>query len=93
MEDEMENILDQLKAFNWKTRHLVTNTLYHQVDENTVTTKSIVLVTLQGGNLDAPQLDYSAEARATLVKDKDGNWKFQSLAVLADNAPVAAKKR
>ncbi|TIV43128.1 MAG: hypothetical protein E5V84_01415 [Mesorhizobium sp.] len=58
-------------------------------------TKSIVLVTLQDSHSPAPVLDYSADARASLVKGDDDIWRFQSLTVHADYAAgsVAAKKR
>jgi SnoaL-like protein len=82
------------KDHDLQTRHLVTNTLFDAAEDGkTVKTKSTVLVTLQASNLEAPELDYSADVRATLAKDGDGKWKFQSLTVYADNAAIVAKKR
>lgn len=94
LETEMTSITKYLKDHNLQTRHLVTNTLFDAAEDGkTVKTKSTVLVTLQASNLEAPELDYSADVRATLAKDGDGNWKFQSLTVYADNAAIVAKKR
>ncbi|AZO24302.1 MAG: nuclear transport factor 2 family protein [Mesorhizobium sp.] len=93
--EQMKIILKKMKTDQLQTRHLVTNTLFDVVDDKTVNTKSIVLVTLQDSHSPAPVLDYSADARASFVKGNDGTWRFQSLTVYADYVvgSVAAKKR
>lgn len=89
----MQTITNDLSEGRVQSRHLVTNTLFDIVDDKTVNTKSIVLVTVQYADYPAPNLDYSADARATLVKGEDGRWKFQSLTVHADTAAALTKKR
>jgi hypothetical protein len=94
LEIQMPVITQFLITQALQTRHLVTNTLFDKVDDQTVRTKSTVLVTIQAASYEAPDLDYSADVRATLVLDeKDGKWKFQDLTVYADNAPSFEKKR
>ncbi|MER9423058.1 nuclear transport factor 2 family protein [Mesorhizobium sp. M0317] len=92
---QMKIIVKKLETDKLQTRHLVTNTLFDVVDDKTVNTKSIVLVTMQDSHASAPSLDYSADARASVVKGDDGMWRFQSLTVHADYdaGSVAAKKR
>jgi hypothetical protein len=89
----MQAIATDLEHDQTQTRHLVTNTLFDRIDDKTVNTKSIVLVTVQTAGYPAPNLDYSADARATLVKGADGTWKFQSLTVHADTYAALTKKR
>jgi hypothetical protein len=89
----MQTIAAGLESDQVQSRHLVTNTLFDKEDDKTVKTKSIVLVTVQTAGYPAPVLDYSADARATLVKGEDGNWKFQSLTVHADTSAALTKKR
>lgn len=92
---QMTIILKKMETDSLQTRHLVTNTLFDVVDDKTVNTKSIVLVTLQDSHSPAPVLDYSADARASFAKGNDGTWRFQSLTVYADYVAgsIAAKKR
>lgn len=90
---QMGIITNQLGEDGLQTRHLVTNTLFDVVGDKTVNTKSIVLVTVQDSNASVPSIDYSADARATLVKRDDGTWRFQSLTIHADYPNVVAKKR
>lgn len=89
----MQAITALLASDRIQSRHLVTNTLFDKGDDKTVNTKSIVLVTVQTSGYPAPNLDYSADARATLVKGADGTWKFQSLTVHADTSAPLTKKR
>jgi hypothetical protein len=90
---QMTIITDELKAQQIQTRHLVTNTLFGLDPETkAVITKSTVLVTIQSFNLAAPDLDYTADVRATYVI-KNGTWRFKNLTVYADNAPPTVKKR
>ena len=93
---QMGIIAGQLEVDNLRVRHLVTNTLYDKLDDKTVITKSTVLVTVQAAGYPTPNLDYSADARATLVKGDDNTWRFQWLTIHADYAPAGdgvAKKR
>jgi hypothetical protein len=90
---QMAIIVGQLATGKLQTRHLVTNTLFDVVDSKTVHTRSIVLVTVQDADSSMPSLDYSADARATLVKGDDDAWRFQSLTIHADYPAVVAKKR
>ncbi|WP_192355438.1 nuclear transport factor 2 family protein [Mesorhizobium mediterraneum] len=90
---QMTAITDDLETQNLQTRHLVTNTLFGvDKEKNAIITKSTVLVTIQAPSLAAPDLDYSADVRATFV-NKNGTWKFTNLTVYADNAPAIVKKR
>ena len=89
----MQAITKELEDDRIQTRHFVTNTLFDVIDEKTINTKSTVLVTVQLAILEKPQLDYTADARATVVKDKDGNWTFRSLTIHADTGAAVTKKR
>jgi len=91
---QMGIILKDLESKNLHTRHLVTNTLFDVIDEKTIKTKSIVLVTLQDSDSSEPVVDYSADARATFTKvTNDSPWRFQSLTIHADTPATVARKR
>jgi hypothetical protein len=90
---QMTIITGQLAAGNLQTRHLVTNTVFDVVDDTTVNTRSIVLVTIQDSHSSAPVLDYSGDARATFLKSDNNTWLFQSLTIHTDNGAAVAKKR
>jgi hypothetical protein len=93
LQELMQLIFNDLFAHHLRTRHLITNTLFGSGPGEAVITKSTELVTTQSTNLEAPDLDYSADLRTTVEKDSKGIWKFRNVTVFADHAAVTIKKR
>ena len=90
-DSEMAAITQDLKDQGLQTAAMG-DTLFDAQDKM-IKTKSTVLVTAQDANLGAPDLDYTADIRATFQQLDNDTWKFRDLTVYADNAPPVVKKR
>ena len=87
--DDVAGYLGDLTAFLnlhiLKTRHFTSNTILNLVSPDTVQGKAAVLVTLQNGYSETPELDYTATLKAEFKRGTDGNWRFNKLSILVDS--------
>ena len=65
--------------------HFTSNTILNLVSPDTVQGKAAVLVTLQNGYSETPELDYTATLKAEFKRGTDGNWRFNKLSILVDS--------
>ncbi|TIT18180.1 MAG: hypothetical protein E5W70_30155 [Mesorhizobium sp.] len=72
----------------FQPRHFLSNTLLRasKTGEDALDSKTTMLVTIQRleGDRVLPEPDYTADVRATLLRDSDQNWRFNLLVVYAD---------
>jgi hypothetical protein len=76
-----------------KPIHLVANTVLTLVGKDIVQEKSIVALLIQKPNTTGPVIEYTAELRGIVVRDKSGNWRFRKRLIIIDNPSIVSYAR
>ena len=98
VDSHLGDLTGYLNSHNLWTRHIVSNLILSEVDDDTVLGKATVLVLLQNAYSETPTLDYTAILKAEFRREaedesdvnSDTVWRFGSMTVQGDSAALGA---